>query len=88
MEKCPVCEGTGKIPSPETVAFRLERELYEYRNRDIEKVIIESTERVKQVFCGEQDEHKTRLEEILKFAIEFKLNDNVQSFYKILQLQS
>ena len=31
-DKCPVCEGTGRIPSAETVAFRLERELYEYRN--------------------------------------------------------
>ncbi|WP_428909264.1 Rne/Rng family ribonuclease [Niallia sp. Krafla_26] len=88
MEKCPVCEGTGKLPSTETVAFRLERELYEYRNQDVEKVIIESTEHVKRVFCGEQNEHKKRLEEILKFTIEFKINENVQPFYNILQLKS
>ncbi len=27
--KCPVCEGTGRILSAETIAFRLERELYD-----------------------------------------------------------
>ena len=63
MEKCPVCEGTGKIPSAETMAFRLERELYEYRNRDIEEVVIELTDEVKRVFCGEQNIHSKRLEE-------------------------
>lgn len=88
LEKCPVCEGTGKIPSTETIAFRLERELYEYRNRDITKVMIESTEEVKQVFCGEQDIHKKRLEEILGFTIHFKLAQQNKHFYKILQLQS
>ncbi|WP_338470392.1 Rne/Rng family ribonuclease [Niallia sp. XMNu-256] len=88
MEKCPVCSGTGSIPSPETIAFRLERELYEYRYRDIEKIIIESTEEVQTVFCGEQDEHKKRLEEILGFSLHFKQIEHIQPFYKIVQLQS
>ena len=37
LTKCPVCEGTGRILSAETIAFRLERELYEYRNRDVDE---------------------------------------------------
>lgn len=88
MEKCPVCDGTGKILSSETIAFRLERELYQYRHGDIEKVIIESTEGVKRVFCGEQDVHKKRLEEILGFLIGFKSVEESKPYYKILQLQS
>ena len=88
MEKCPVCEGVGKVLSSETIAFRLERELYQYRQKDIEKVVIESTEGVKQVFCGGQDVHKQRLEDILGFSIVFKLVEEVQPFYRILQLQS
>ena len=71
--KCPVCEGTGKILSAETMAFRLERELYEYRNRDIEEVVIELTDEVKRVFCGEQNIHKHRLEEVLGFSLNFDI---------------
>ena len=87
MEKCPVCEGTGLIPSVETIAFRLERELYEYRYRDIEEVVIETTEEVQNIFCGEQNIHKKRLEEILGFAISFQLEINDKPFYHILQLR-
>lgn len=85
LEKCPVCEGIGKIPSTETIAFRLERELYEYRNQDFDKVIIQSTEQVKRVFCGEQDFHKKKLEAILGFSIGFKVVIGDQPFYKIVQ---
>ena len=81
--KCPVCEGTGRIPSPETVAFRLERELYEYRNRDIDEVVIELTEEVKREFSGVQDIHKHRLEEILGFSLNFDIQQNEKPFYHI-----
>ena len=81
--KCPVCEGTGRILSPETVAFRLERELYEYRNRDIDEVVIELTEEVKREFSGVQDIHKHRLEEILGFSLNFDIQQNEKPFYNI-----
>ena len=83
MVKCPVCEGTGRILSPETVAFRLERELYEYRNRDIDEVVIELSEEVKSVFSGDQDIHKHRLEEILGFSLNFDIQQNEKPFYHI-----
>jgi len=82
-DKCPVCEGTGRIPSPETVAFRLERELYEYRNRDIDEVVIELTEEVKREFSGVQDIHKYRLEEILDFSLNFDIQQHEKPFYNI-----
>ena len=82
-DKCPVCEGTGRISSPETVAFRLERELYEYRNRDIDEVVIELTEEVKREFSGVQDIHKHRLEEILGFSLNFDIQRNEKPFYNI-----
>ncbi|WP_338451479.1 Rne/Rng family ribonuclease [Niallia oryzisoli] len=83
MERCPQCEGTGKIPSAETIAFRLERELYEYRYRDIEEVVIELAEEVKKVFCGDQNVHHNRLEEILGFTILFEVHSSLRPFYHI-----
>jgi ribonuclease G len=83
MEKCPVCEGTGKIPSAETMAFRLERELYEYRNGDIEEVVVELTDEVKKVFCGEQNIHSKRLEDLLGFTFTFTVRESDQPFYHI-----
>jgi ribonuclease G len=87
MEKCPVCEGIGMVPSAETMAFRLERELYEYRYGDFDEVTIETTEEVKNVFCGEQNIHKKRLEEILSFVISFQTKWNDKPFYNILHLR-
>ena len=81
--KCSVCEGTGRVLSPETVAFRLERELYEYRHKDIEEVIIELSEEVKREFSGVQDIHKHRLEEILGFSLNFDIQQNEKPFYHI-----
>lgn len=86
MDKCPVCEGTGRTPSTETVAFRLERELYEYRFRDNEVITIDTTEEVKIVFCGDQNIHKKRLEEVLGFKIEFQVTKKEVPFYHISQI--
>jgi ribonuclease G len=87
LDRCPVCEGTGRIPSAETIAFRLERELFEYRFGDVNEVIIETTEEVEKVFCGEQNIHKKRLEEILAFSIQFQSKKNAKPYYEILQLR-
>ncbi|MBA9025722.1 Rne/Rng family ribonuclease [Peribacillus huizhouensis] len=62
---CPMCLGTGKVDSAETVAFRLERELMEHRKRDEEAVLIETNEAVSTILFGEQDAYKPVLEEML-----------------------
>ena len=69
-------KGQGEFLSAETIAFRLERELYEYRNGDIDEVVIESTEEVKKVFCGEQNIHKNRLG---RNSWLFRLNFDIQT---------
>ena len=86
LEKCPVCEGLGKVPSAETIVFRLERELFEYRYKDIDSVTIQCTEEVKGIFCGEQNVHLKRLEEILGFSISFNVVEHEKPFYQIVQL--
>lgn len=86
--KCPTCEGTGKVISTETIAFRLERELWEHRNSDAEGIYIETTAEVKSLFCGEQNEHKKRLEEAIGLKIFFSLKEAFKPYYEIRQIGS
>lgn len=67
--QCPVCAGKGKVESPETMAFRLERELWEKPFKEHEAVLIELTDDVKTIFCGEKNEHLMRLEQTLNVKI-------------------
>ncbi|KAB2338706.1 Rne/Rng family ribonuclease [Cytobacillus depressus] len=83
--KCPSCEGTGRVLSPETVAFRLERELWEHLGGDCEAVLIESTEDVLRIFSGEQNIHKKRMEELLGMEIVFSEITSFKPFYEIRQ---
>ncbi len=86
--KCSVCDGSGRILSAETVAFRLERELYEFRNGDFDEVVIESTEEVMREFSGVQDIHKQRLEEILGFSLKFDIKQNEKPYFNIRYMHS
>lgn len=84
---CSTCEGAGRVLSPETVAFRLERELLEYRGRDEEAILIETTEDVRRVFAGEQQTEQKRLEEIIGFDINFLIKDGLaKPFYRVNQM--
>ncbi|WP_318508211.1 Rne/Rng family ribonuclease [Bacillus sp. T3] len=82
---CPVCSGTGKILSPETIAFRLERELWDHRYSDHEAVWIESSEDVRAVFSGEKNVHLFRLQEMLGLSILFSTMASLKPFYQIRQ---
>ncbi|WP_340371797.1 Rne/Rng family ribonuclease [Peribacillus sp. FSL E2-0218] len=62
---CPVCSGSGKIESPETVAFRLERELLEHRKTDDEAVWVEASKAVADVLLGEKESYRQTLEELI-----------------------
>ncbi|MED1204784.1 Rne/Rng family ribonuclease [Heyndrickxia acidicola] len=70
---CPVCKGKGKVESPETLAFRLERELWEKPFREHEGVLIEMTEDVKTAFCGNDNLHLERIEKSLNVKIFFSI---------------
>jgi ribonuclease G len=81
QEKCPVCDGTGKILSAETVAFRLERKLLEHRNFDAEAVLVETTQAVK----DELAPHLEVVEEWLQFKVCFSIQSSTTHYYVIKQ---
>ncbi len=83
--KCPSCEGTGRISSPETEAFRLERELWEHRGALDQAVLVETTPEVKAVFEGDRKVHLRRLEESLGFKILIVPVNSPVHFYTIRQ---
>ncbi|WP_409270796.1 Rne/Rng family ribonuclease [Neobacillus sp. SCS-31] len=86
--KCPSCEGTGRISSPETEAFKLERELWEHRGALDEAVLVETTHEVKAVFEGEGKAHLKRLEDSLGFKIMIVPVYSAVHFYTIRQFGS
>lgn len=79
-EKCLVCHGTGRLISSETVAFKLERELWEYQYMVEEAIWIEMTKNVSELF---NDHHIKRLEEILGCKIVVTINDSAVPSYSI-----
>lgn len=85
MSPCPTCAGEGRVPSCETVAFRLERELYELRGGSHEAVLIETTEEVKQVFAGEHQLHQKRMEEVIGLKIFYQLEEAAKPYYALRQ---
>jgi len=62
---CTVCGGSGKVLSPETVAFQLERELMEHRKTDDEAVWVEVNQAVADVLLGEKEIYRPILEEAI-----------------------
>lgn len=83
--KCPVCDGTGRILSAETVAFRLERELLEHRHSDFEAVFIETTSEVKAALLGANEQFRAGLEELLHLTIYFSIHPSLEPYYFIKQ---
>lgn len=83
--KCPVCDGTGRILSPETVGFRLERELLEHRNSDFEAVLVETTEEVKAELLGPNEAHREALEELLHLRLYFSVQPSARHYYILKQ---
>lgn len=68
-DSCPTCNGTGRIPSAESIAFKLERELWEYQFMDEEAIWIEATPDVIELLKGKNNEHLNQLEAALKYKV-------------------
>ncbi|KKB35088.1 Rne/Rng family ribonuclease [Bacillus thermotolerans] len=62
---CQTCGGTGRMVSPETAAFRLEREVLAYERSSEEAILIEATPEVIEIFAGEQREYHNKLEALI-----------------------
>lgn len=84
-EKCPVCDGTGRVMSAETAAFKLERELLEHRNSDFPAVLVETNQAVKAAFEGPKKDFLNQLEEITHLKIFFSLQPEPIPFYRLKQ---
>jgi ribonuclease G len=85
---CPTCSGTGRVYSPESVAYQLERELWEYRHSDYDIVSVRTTEEVIQLFSGPQAIHLERLEAMIGMKVEFSLVTASKPFYEITKFAS
>lgn len=86
LKKCPTCDGNGRVYSPESIAFRLERELWEYRQSDYEEIFVTTTEDVFQFFSGKNAIHKDRLENSIGSKIHFAISEKAAAFYSITRL--
>ncbi|MCM3765435.1 Rne/Rng family ribonuclease [Neobacillus niacini] len=83
--KCPVCEGTGRILSAETIAFRLERELLEHRFSEHDAVLIETTKAVVEALLGPNNEHKDAVESLLHLKLFFSIRHGDKPYYLLKQ---
>jgi ribonuclease G len=88
LMKCPTCDGSGKVFSTESVAFRLERELWEYRHSDFETISVTTTEGVLRFFSGDQVHHLQKLEETIGLKIQFTCVEASKPFYEITKFSS
>jgi ribonuclease G len=83
--ECPECGGTGRIESAETVAFRLERELFEHRHSEFEAVLIETTKEVKEMFEGPNKMYQTHFEEAANLKLYFSIQSKTVPYYHVKQ---
>ncbi|WP_121611553.1 Rne/Rng family ribonuclease [Mesobacillus foraminis] len=85
-DRCQTCGGTGKVLSAETMAFRLERELWEHRHADHDAVLVSATRAVIDIFSGENNHHRSRLEDTIGLKIYFTVQQSDKPEYQIRQL--
>ena len=84
---CPVCNGTGRVESAESCAFRLEREILGMRNSGRDEAVVEMTKDVLHWFTGENALHKERLECDSGLHLSFRLADSDKPEYRIKEVK-
>ncbi len=82
---CSVCHGTGREMSPESMAFQLERELWEC-DGDASQIEVEATREVTDVFSGKQGIHLHRLQKALNKKIIMKESTHNHPYYHITKI--
>jgi ribonuclease G len=83
---CSVCHGTGLEMSPETMAFQLERELWECGGKDGSQIEVEATREVADVFAGKQNIHLQRLQKVLNKKINIQPIIHEHPHYRITKI--
>ncbi|KIL46131.1 ribonuclease E/G [Jeotgalibacillus campisalis] len=84
--RCPVCDGKGKVLSPESLAFQLERELFEKRREIDSAADIEATTDIISAFNGREASFIKEFEQVVGFSIRFKEITHSHPFYSIRRL--
>ncbi|MGD7044106.1 ribonuclease E/G [Jeotgalibacillus proteolyticus] len=84
--RCPVCSGKGRVLSPESLAFQLERELFEKRREIDVEVEVEATKEIIAAFNGKNGSFAKELEELLGFSIDFKEISHNHPIYSIKRI--
>ncbi|WP_157950870.1 Rne/Rng family ribonuclease [Peribacillus acanthi] len=88
MINCETCNGHGSVESPQTIAFKLERELRQFQHHDGDFVTIEATKDVISLYEGENIIYKQELEKHLRKAVHFKVLDAGKPTYVIREFGS
>ncbi|TMU85692.1 Rne/Rng family ribonuclease [Bacillus sp. BHET2] len=83
---CSVCQGTGRELTPETMAFKLERELWEMEGMEGSRIEVEATREVEDVFAGNQSIHLKRLEKVLNKKIDIREITHGHPYYHITKI--
>ena len=83
---CPTCDGLGRVESAQSAAFRLERELLQYRQSDYSQAIVQVTKSVLFWYSGENAFYKQKLEADTGLEIEFQIIEVEKPVYHIKQL--
>lgn len=84
-EPCHACGGTGRTESPDSLAFRLEREIWDMDHPAC--VSVEGTPDVRAAFSGPGDRHIDRLEARLGVKVDWLETQAVNPFYRITKIQ-
>ncbi|MGM9923778.1 MAG: Rne/Rng family ribonuclease [Bacillus sp. (in: firmicutes)] len=84
---CPACAGTGRVESAQAAAFRMERELLQYRRSDYGSVVVEATKDVLGWFTGENSVFKERLQSDTGLQIEFVSIEAEKPYFYIKSFQ-
>ncbi|MFI8685572.1 Rne/Rng family ribonuclease [Rossellomorea sp. NPDC077527] len=83
---CSICHGTGRVMSPETMAFQLERELWECERLDASQIQVEASQEVVDVFAGKQGIHLDRLQKALNKKITLTKITHDHPYYHITKI--
>jgi len=84
---CPTCDGLGRVESAQSAAFRLERELLQYRHSDYSYAEIQLTEEIFYWYSGENAIYKQKLEQDTGLEIQFHIIETDKPIYRIKQFR-
>ncbi len=88
MMDCYTCNGLGSVESPQTIAFKLERELRQFQNHEGDYVAVEATDDVIRLYEGENSVFKHDLEKLIRKDIHFKAIEAGKPSYVIREFGS